>query len=103
MVTTLPGGSRVTPPPYPESTDPSPEEVCVPTEAVSLRRQAAGPLPRLTAERARAAAPPDAPPDLGAAQQVACDLGPWVPLPMQGDTLTLWECLATLGAVDLTL
>ena len=75
----------------------------MPTEAVSLRRQAAGPLPRLTAERARAAAPPGAAPDLGAAQQFACDLGPWVPLPMQGDTLTLWECLASLGAVDLTI
>ena len=74
----------------------------MPTEAVSLRREAAGPLPRLASERARAAAPPDAPPDLGNAQQVAQDLGPWVPLPMQGDTLTLWECLASLGAVDLT-
>ncbi len=74
----------------------------MPTEAVSLRREAAGPLPRLAAERARTAAPPDAPPDLGNAQQVAQDLGPWVPLPMQGDTLTLWECLASLGAVDLT-
>ena len=74
----------------------------MPTEAVSLRREAAGPLPRLAAERARAAAPPDAPPDLDNAQQVACDLGPWVPLPMQGDTLTLWESLASLGAVDLT-
>ena len=74
----------------------------MPTEAVSLRREAAGPLPRLAAERARAAAPPDAPPDLSDAQQVAQDLGPWVPLPMQGDTLSLWECLASLGAVDLT-
>jgi len=74
----------------------------VPTEAVSLRREAAGPLPRLAAERARAAAPPDAPPDLSNAQLVAQDLGPWVPLPMQGDTLTLWESLASLGAVDLT-
>ena len=74
----------------------------MPTEAVSLRREGAGPLPRLAAERARAAAPPDAPPDLSNAQQVASDLGPWVPLPMQGDTLTLWESLASLGAVDLT-
>ena len=74
----------------------------MPTEAVSLRRDGAGPLPRLAAERARTAAPPDAAPDLDHAQQVACDLGPWVPLPMQGDTLTLWESLASLGAVDLT-
>jgi alkylation response protein AidB-like acyl-CoA dehydrogenase len=77
-------------------------EVRVPTEAVSLRRDGAGPLPRLSVERARAAAPPGAAPDLDRAQQVASDLGPWVPLPMQGDTLTLWECLASLGAVDLT-
>jgi alkylation response protein AidB-like acyl-CoA dehydrogenase len=33
---------------------------------------------------------------------VAQDLGRRLPLPSQGDTLTLWEALATLGAVDLT-
>ena len=42
------------------------------------------------------------PPDLSSVQQVASDLGPWVPLPMQGGTLSLWETLASLGAVDLT-
>src|SRR4051812_33371315 len=30
------------------------------------------------------------------------DLAPWLPLPVQGDTLTLWEALASLGTVDLT-
>ncbi len=74
----------------------------MPTEAVSLRRKAAGPIPRQAAERARAAVTPGAMPDLDAAQDVARALGPWLPLPMQGDTLTLWESLASLGAVDLT-
>ena len=74
----------------------------MPTEAVSLRREAAGPIPRLAAERARTAAPAGQAPDLGACQQVAADLGPWLPVPMQGDTLTLWESLASLGAIDLT-
>lgn len=71
-------------------------------EAVSLRREGAGPLPRLAAERARKAVPVGAVPDLTDALQAAQDLGPWLPLPMQGDTLTLWESLAGLGAVDLT-
>lgn len=71
-------------------------------EAVSLRRAGTGPVPRLAAERARAAVPVGAPPALDAALQVAQDLGPWVPLPMQGDTLTLWESLASIAAVDLT-
>ena len=74
----------------------------MPTEAISLRREAAGPLPRQAAERARAAVPAHEAPELTNALQVACDLGPWVPLPMQGDTLTLWESLASLGAIDLT-
>src|SRR4051794_15854820 len=47
--------------------------------------------------------PTGAAPDLVAAQRVAQDLGPWLPLPGQGDTLTLWECLANLGATDLTI
>jgi alkylation response protein AidB-like acyl-CoA dehydrogenase len=56
----------------------------------------------MAAEHARAAVPDDVPPDLDAAVAVAHDLGPWLPLPAQGDTLTLWEALASLGAVDLT-
>ena len=75
----------------------------MPTEAVSLRREAAGPIPRLAAERARARPRRTGQtPDLSAAPRVAADLGPWLPLPMQGDTLTLWESLASLGAIDLT-
>ncbi|MFZ2014237.1 MAG: hypothetical protein WAV00_10480, partial [Nocardioides sp.] len=49
------------------------------------------------------AVPAEAAPGLDAAARVAHDLGPWVPLPAQGDTLTLWESLASLGAADLTL
>ena len=75
----------------------------VSNDVVSLRRDGAGPLPRLAAERARTAVPDGAPADLAEALQVAQDLGPWVPLPMQGDTLTLWESLASIGAVDLTI
>ena len=75
----------------------------MPTEVVSLRRGGAGPLARLAAEHAQAAVPTEAAPDLAAAQRVAHDLGPWVPLPGQGDTLTLWESLASLGAADLTI
>ena len=75
----------------------------MPTEVVSLRRSGAGPLARLAAEHAQAAVPTEAAPDLAAAQRVAHDLGPWVPLPGQGDTLTLWESLASLGAADLTI
>jgi alkylation response protein AidB-like acyl-CoA dehydrogenase len=74
----------------------------VTNEAVSLRRDGAGPLPGLAAERARKAVAEGTAPDLTDALQVAQDLGPWLPLPMQGDTLTLWESLASLGAVDLT-
>ncbi len=74
----------------------------MPTEVVSLRRAGAGPLARLAAEQARTAVPTAAAPDLDAAVCVAHDLGPWVPLPAQGDTLTLWESLASLGAADLT-
>jgi len=75
----------------------------VPIEVVSLRRDGAGPLARLAAEHAQAAMPGGAAPDLVAAQRVAQDLGPWLPLPGQGDTLTLWDCLANLGATDLTI
>jgi alkylation response protein AidB-like acyl-CoA dehydrogenase len=74
----------------------------VPIDVVSLRRAGAGAQARLAAERAQTAVPDDAAPDLSAAQAVAYDLGPWLPLPGQGDTLTLWEALASLGAADLT-
>jgi alkylation response protein AidB-like acyl-CoA dehydrogenase len=58
---------------------------------------------RLATEHAQAAVPTEVAPDLTAALRVAHDLGPWMPLPGQGDTLTLWECLASLGATDLTI
>src|SRR3954451_7045089 len=57
---------------------------------------------RMVAERARATWHDDQPPDLDAASEAAHDLAPWLPPPAQGDTLTLWEALASLGAVDLT-
>src|ERR1700754_2377236 len=56
----------------------------------------------MAAERARAAVREDARQNLDAAIQVASELGPWLPVPAQGDTLTLWEALASLGAVDPT-
>src|SRR6478672_568318 len=74
----------------------------MPCEMVSLRRGDVGPLPRLATERATAVVTPGSEPDLDGAQRVAHDLGQWLPLPMQGDTLTLWEVMASLGAVDLT-
>ncbi|MCG2624305.1 acyl-CoA dehydrogenase [Arthrobacter sp. I2-34] len=40
--------------------------------------------------------------DAGAAIDAALALGPRVPLPGSGQTLLLWEVLATLGAADLT-
>ena len=72
------------------------------SDAVSLRRTGPEALARMATERARAAVPHGLPPDLDAAIHVASELGPWLPLPAQGDTLTLWEALASLGAVDLT-
>jgi alkylation response protein AidB-like acyl-CoA dehydrogenase len=42
-------------------------------------------------------------PELRAAVELACEIQPWMPLPARGDTLALWEALAGLGAVDLTL
>jgi len=74
----------------------------VSSDAVSLRRAGPEALARMAAERARAVVPDDVPPRLDAAIHVASELGPWLPLPAQGDTLTLWEALASLGAVDLT-
>lgn len=73
------------------------------SDAVSLRRGDAAPMARLAVEKARAAAPLDAPPDLAASRQLAYELGSLLPIPTQGDTITLWEALAGLGAVDLTL
>jgi alkylation response protein AidB-like acyl-CoA dehydrogenase len=49
------------------------------------------------AERARACAG-----DVSSSLVLAKALGTELPLPGGGDTLTLWESLATLGAVDLT-
>jgi alkylation response protein AidB-like acyl-CoA dehydrogenase len=69
---------------------------------VSLRRGVRGPLPRLATERATAVTSGAHDLDLDDVVKVAHDLGQWLPLPMQGDTLTLWETLASLGAVDLT-
>ncbi|MDX6357457.1 MAG: hypothetical protein QOH37_511 [Nocardioidaceae bacterium] len=74
----------------------------MPCEMVSLRRGDVGPLPRLATERATAVTSDVAELDLDDVAKVAHDLGQWLPLPMQGDTLTLWETLASLGAVDLT-
>jgi alkylation response protein AidB-like acyl-CoA dehydrogenase len=74
----------------------------VSSDAVSLRRGDASAMVCTVADRARAAVPDDRPPDLAAAIGVAADLGPRLPMPTQGNTLTLWEALATLGAVDLT-
>jgi alkylation response protein AidB-like acyl-CoA dehydrogenase len=73
----------------------------MPCEMVSLRRGKVGPLPRLSTERASAVTS-DSEPVLDDVTKVAHDLGQWLPLPMQGDTLSLWESLASLGAVDLT-
>ncbi|HEX3223660.1 MAG TPA: acyl-CoA dehydrogenase [Nocardioides sp.] len=72
------------------------------SDAVSLRRGDAGPMARLATEKARAVTPHGRPPEVTCAAQVAADLGPWLPTPTRGDTLTLWEALASLGAVDLT-
>jgi alkylation response protein AidB-like acyl-CoA dehydrogenase len=72
------------------------------SEGVSLRRGDLAPMPRLASDRAAAATTDDTELDLEKVQQVAYDLGPWLPLLMQGDTVTLWEVLASLGAVDLT-
>ena len=72
------------------------------SEAVAL----GGPAPSGPAVDAAAAARRTAPSgeavDLDAAVALALDLGRRLPSPAQGDTLTLWESLASLGAVDLT-
>jgi alkylation response protein AidB-like acyl-CoA dehydrogenase len=67
---------------------------------VLLRRrgdqEAPARLEQLTAETAAVAG------DLHRAADLARDMGRHAPLPGQGSTLELWEQLATLGAVDLT-
>jgi alkylation response protein AidB-like acyl-CoA dehydrogenase len=73
----------------------------VPLEAVTLRRGEPAELPRRVAERARTTLKADHP-DLVAAVELAHEIGRWLPQPGQGDTLTLWEALASLGSVDLT-
>jgi alkylation response protein AidB-like acyl-CoA dehydrogenase len=70
--------------------------------AVTLRRGEPVSLPTRVTERARAVLDSRGVPDLAAAVELAHEIEPWVPLPTQGDTLTLWEVLASLGAVDLT-
>ncbi len=44
----------------------------------------------------------DGVPDLAGAIRAAVAIGAWAPVPAQGETLALWELLATLGALDLT-
>lgn len=68
----------------------------VSSDAVALEGPA-GPLLQELARRARAATP-----SLDAALALARQAGAELPVPGQGDTLALWESLATLGAVDLT-
>lgn len=70
--------------------------------AVTLRRGDPGPLPRGAVERAGTVLDADGIPDLGQAIDLAHEIDTWVPMPAQGDTLTLWEVLASLGSVDLT-
>jgi alkylation response protein AidB-like acyl-CoA dehydrogenase len=84
------------------------DEEAVTTEPVTLRRGDPAELPRRLAlpqrltERARAAMNGGEVPDLAAAVELAHQAGPWFPLPTRGETLLLWEALASLGAVDLT-
>lgn len=55
---------------------------------------------RELARGARAAATPE--PSLDAALALAREIGSELPVPGRGRTLALWEALATVGAVDLT-
>ncbi len=59
-------------------------------------------LDPLVEDAVRAAYADPAGPDLTAALDLAVLLGRTLPLPAGGDTLALWEALASLGAVDLT-
>lgn len=65
--------------------------------------RAGGPdLVALAEDAHRAAYAETAGPDLEAALDLARHWGAALPLPADGDTLGLWEALATLGSVDLT-
>ncbi|WP_200936211.1 acyl-CoA dehydrogenase [Marmoricola sp. Leaf446] len=76
----------------------------MPPTPVRLRQgRAASPvLGPLVEDAVRAAYADAAGPDLAAALDLAVLLGRTLPLPAGGDTVGLWEALATLGAVDLT-
>lgn len=75
----------------------------MPIEAVTLRRGNPATLPVRVSERARAAMDGEGVPDLLAAVELAPEIESWLPLPRHGETLTLWEAWASLGAVDLTI
>jgi alkylation response protein AidB-like acyl-CoA dehydrogenase len=75
----------------------------MPVVAVSLRRGEPSPSAVRVATRGRAVLDGDRSPDLASAAETAHDLASWLPMPGRGDTVTLWEALASLGAVDLTL
>ena len=76
----------------------------LPTEVVSLRRDGAGPLARLAAEHARSSHAGSGPrPTWSPRSASRRTSARGCPCPAQGDTLTLWECLANLGATDLTI
>jgi alkylation response protein AidB-like acyl-CoA dehydrogenase len=70
-------------------------------DVVTLRRDAPGAV----AERAlsvASSAVEGGVPDLAGAVRAAVAIGVWAPLPTAGDTASLWELLASLGALDLT-
>ena len=70
---------------------------------VRLTRAAASTIAESVAERASDALPAGGAPELVSAIRLAGEVRAEVPDPMDGRTLELWEALATLGAVDLTL
>ena len=75
----------------------------MPDHAVSLRVEVAPALTELAAQAVGQGLGGDGQrPDLAGALRLAADLGHRLPVPAQGDTVGLWEALATLGAVDLT-
>jgi alkylation response protein AidB-like acyl-CoA dehydrogenase len=75
----------------------------VDVDAVRLRRSGWAPGPSRVADIVAAALPESATPPLEAALGLTHDIASSLPRPMEGDTLTLWEGLATLGAADLTI
>ncbi len=75
------------------------ETSAVSSDAVALDGQPGSSL-RGMARRARAAATPE--PSLDDALALAREVGAEVPVPGRGQSLALWEALATIGAVDLT-